>query len=214
MNCEHAVDLLTGAVDDATAAARRQAQEHVASCSDCRDAVVSVHALRLSSLAPVAKPQPDAFARAMSRAVGPAAAQSRPTRGPFWLGMGVGAALAASLAIAIVALLLVSPTANENAGSGSPALELAVNQPQNVSISLTTAQALADAEIHVTLSGSIDLDGFAGQRELSWHTNLDAGINQLTLPIVATGATGGQVLVEVAHGGKTRQFVVDVKAQV
>lgn len=213
MNCEHAVDLLTGAVDDATAADRRQAQAHAASCPDCRDAVISVHALRISALAPVPQPRPDAFARAMSRAVGPAAEPRETRRRPFWVGMGVGAALAASLAVVVVTVLLLPGAGTENPASGSPAMQLALNQPENVSISLTTAAALADAEIHVTLSGSVDLDGFAGQRELSWRTNLDAGVNQLTLPIIATGAAGGQVLVEVVHGGKRRQFVVDVKAQ-
>ena len=37
--------------------------------------------------------------------------------------------------------------------------------------------------------------------------------NQLTLPIVATGLEGGQLLVEVTHGGKRRTFLVDVDAQ-
>ena len=45
-----------------------------------------------------------------------------------------------------------------------------------------------------------------------WSTDLDRGINQLTLPVVAIDATGGQVLVEVTHGDKRRTFVLDVRA--
>jgi hypothetical protein len=34
------------------------------------------------------------------------------------------------------------------------------------------------------------------------------------LPVVATGENGGQLLVEVLHGGKRRTFLVDVIARV
>ena len=67
------------------------------------------------------------------------------------------------------------------------------------------------AEIHVVLTGSIGLQGFAEQRELRWTTDLDRGVNQLTLPLVALGPSGGQVMVEVQHGDKRRTFVVDVQ---
>ena len=36
-------------------------------------------------------------------------------------------------------------------------------------------------------------------------------MNQLTLPIIALGPHGGQVLVEIQHGDKRRAFVVDVR---
>jgi hypothetical protein len=36
-------------------------------------------------------------------------------------------------------------------------------------------------------------------------------VNQLTLPIIALGPHGGQVLVEIQHGDKRRAFVVDVR---
>jgi hypothetical protein len=47
---------------------------------------------------------------------------------------------------------------------------------------------------------------------LRWSTDLDRGINQLTLPVVALDASGGQVLVEVTHGRQRRTFVLDVRA--
>ena len=105
------------------------------------------------------------------------------------------------------------PARDEPMDSGTPQLSLRVNEAREVSISLTTAEALRDAEIHVSLHGSIGLEGYAGERELKWHTDLDAGTNQLTLPIVATGTEGGQLLVEVTHDGKHRTFLVDVQAE-
>jgi hypothetical protein len=170
---------------------------------------MSVHALRLVSLAPAPAAPPDAFDRTLERL---AAGQSAASRPPvqFWQGVGLGAALAAAMAYAIVTWL---PEAGDPEAAATPQLALRVNETRDISISLTTAEALPDAEIHISLSGSIGLEGYAGQRELSWHADLDAGTNQLTLPIVATGSEGGQLLVEVTHGGKRRTFLVDVQAE-
>jgi len=209
MNCELAVELLTGAADGATAENRRLAREHAAACPDCRAVVMSVHALRLVSMVPTPEAAPGAFERMMSRVVaGQSSAPQRPAR--FWHGVGVGAAVAAGLAFAVVTWL---PSSDEPTDTGTPQLSLRVNETRDVSISLTTNEAMRDAEIHVSLNGSIGLDGYAGERELKWLTDLDAGTNQLTIPIVATGTEGGQLLVEVTHGGKRRTFLVDVQAE-
>ena len=209
MNCERAVELLTGGVDSANAGERREASEHAADCADCRGAVMSVHALRLMSLAPVTATPRGGFERMLARLpVGPEA--RRPAAGRFWLGAAAGAAVAASLALAIGAWLLVPRDLPER--SATPRLSLALNEARDISISLTTAEALADAEIHLSLNGAIGLAGYDGQRELHWRADLDAGTNQLTLPIVATGIGGGQVLVEVVHSGRRRTFLVDVQA--
>lgn len=209
MNCELALELLTGVGDGATAEDRRLAREHAAACSECRAAVVSVHALRLVSVLPVPAAPPGAFDRMMSRvSSGQSSAPRAPAR--FWLGVGVGAALAAGLAVAVVTGWSLSSDAGDVV---TPQLSLRVNETRDVSISLTTDEALRDAEIHVSLNGAIGLQGYAGERELKWHADLDAGTNQLTLPIVATGTQGGQLLVEVTHGGKRRTFLVNVQAE-
>jgi hypothetical protein len=209
--CERVVELLTGPVTAGNAGERREASEHAANCEDCRGAVMSVHALRLLSLTPVPAPHEAALDRAIASATAVArpVSSGRPARG-FWLGMGLGAAAAASVAFAILLWLSADRGAMPAA---TPQLSLALNESQDISIALTTADALVDAEIHVTLSGSIGLAGFGEQKELMWHADLDAGANRLTLPIVATGVDGGQVLVEVIHDGKRRSFLVDVQAR-
>jgi hypothetical protein len=79
-----------------------------------------------------------------------------------------------------------------------------------VSVALSSPEPLDDAEIHVALVGAIALRGFDDQRELRWRTNLDRGVNQLTLPLIALQAGSAQVTVEVQHGDKRRTFVVDI----
>jgi hypothetical protein len=210
VNCERVVALLTGPIDDASAAERRIAAGHAATCPECRDAVTAVHALRLSSLAPLPTAPPGAVDRALSMSAG----MHSPLRNGdsrFWLGMGVGAALAAGV---VLAILVLAPFEGGVVPEATPQLEMALNEVRDINISLDTKEALVDAEIHVTLRGAVGLSGYPGQRQLQWHTNLDAGPNQLTLPIVAVGTEGGQVMVEVVHGGKRRTFLVDVQARV
>jgi hypothetical protein len=121
--------------------------------------------------------------------------------------MGAGAALAAGIAIAVVTF---APVRAPQDSSATPQIAMAMNEQRDISISLTSPETLTDAEIHVVLSGEIGLEGFEGRKELRWRTNLDRGDNQLTLPVIALGTGGGQLLVEVVHGDKRRTFVVDI----
>ncbi len=95
--------------------------------------------------------------------------------------------------------------------AANPQVRLALHEVRPVNVSLDSPESLQGAEIHVVLTGAIGLEGYAEQRELRWVTDLDRGVNQLTLPLVALGPNGGQVMVEVQHGDKRRAFVVDVQ---
>ena len=206
MKCEHVLTVLQRA-GNSSDPARREATEHLASCEDCRNAAHALATLRADRDLPIERPRDGAFQDAIRAAVS-ASSRTTPRRSGFWLGMGVGAALAASVAVA--AVMMLRPF-SQSAPPGAPAVTLAINEARDVNVALSSPEPLSNAEIHVALSGDIGLRGFAEQRELRWSTDLDRGVNQLTLPIVAIGPHGGQVLVEVLHGDKRRAFVVDVR---
>ena len=208
MKCERAIDVLTQSPNRIDPVEQRFATEHLNKCADCQDAIDALRVLHAERTIVVPQPPEGALERALLAAASQPQ-RAAPPRRMFWAGMSVGAALAAGIAIAVIGL---APGFRAVVPATTPAIELALNEPRDVSISLATAQALDDAEIHVILSGSIALRGFDGRKELRWRTNLDAGANQLTLPVIATGAEGGQVLVEVIHAQKRRTFVVDVRA--
>jgi hypothetical protein len=151
-----------------------------------------------------------AIQRAVDRAL-TASPELRYRRG-FWTGLASGAALAATIATVAVGVSLFR--AGGDAPAAVPEVRMALNQRRDVTVTLESPEPLAAAEVHVELRGAVELDGYAGQRELRWSTDLDRGVNQLTLPIVAVDASGGQVLVEVVHGDKRRTFVLDVRATV
>ena len=209
MKCEDVLSILQR-LGPGAEAARRAADEHLADCEDCRNAAHALAVLRADRDLPIPPPAEGACGRAIHAATTPRE-RRRETPAPrklFWLGAVTGAAIAAGIAAAVILMrpLLVPPA------DSVPAVTLAENETRDVSVAVRSPEALADAEIRVSLSGEIALQGFEGQRELRWRTNLDRGINQLTLPIVAVGASGGQLFVEVQHRDKRRSFVVDVHA--
>ena len=205
MRCEEAVEILRE-TEEAGILPLQAARAHLEGCEECAAALRAVSALRAEHDAPVPRVPAQSFARAMERATH--APRTDVRRGPsFWLGTAVGGALAAGIAV-VVATMWPQTTMPP---IGNPEVRLALNEVRQVSMSLDSPEALADAEIRVVLTGGVGLQGFAGQRELRWTTDLDRGVNQLTLPLVGLEATGGQVTVEVYHGTKQRTFVIDIE---
>jgi hypothetical protein len=186
MHCEDAVEQIHTA-RSRSGADLRAAMAHAADCADCHAALRALDAVRTlrDELAPA--PSEGALERA------------------------IGAALAATVAAAVVGIWLTT-SGGSDAPAAVPAVRLALNQPQDVTVTVESPEPLANAEVRVELRGAVALEGYEGQRELRWATNLDRGINQLTLPVVALDVAGGQVFVEVTHGDKRRAFVLDVRA--
>jgi hypothetical protein len=205
MKCEDAVEVLR-ATNYAGTLSLHAARAHLENCADCSAALRAVATLRAEHYAPAPRLPPRSFARALERATSAPAREARGGRS-FWLGTAVGGALAAGVAVAIAVWWSQSPPAP----LGNPEVRLALNEVREVSMALESPEALTDAEIHIVLTGGVALQGFAGQRELRWMTDLERGVNQLTLPLVGIDASGGQVTVEVQHGTKLRTFVIDVR---
>jgi hypothetical protein len=214
MRCEEAMTWLERAPDGRKSAQRRAALEHVAKCASCSDARRALEVLAAERWRRVPAPPPGGLKRAVRAAAEAASLRTAPrrrSRSGFWAGVGVGASLAAALSA--VWILVGQPQPAGAPIEATPEIAMALNETRNVNISLNAPMALADAEIHVVLTGDIGLAGFGAQRELRWHTDLAAGVNQLTLPVVALGGHGGQLLVEVQQGDKRRSFLVDVRAK-
>jgi hypothetical protein len=206
MRCEEAVEQIsTGRAQQG--GDLRAAMAHAESCEDCRAALRALDAVRPLRGEPAPVPSDGAMERAIDRALASNPAE-RYRRG-FLSGLAAGAALAATVATVAVGLWL--RTGDDATASAVPEVRMALNQPRDVKVTVESPEALTDAEVRVELRGALALDGYDGQRELRWMTDLVRGINELTLPVIALDATGGQVLVEVAHGDKRRAFVLDVR---
>jgi len=206
MNCQDIANLLDDSEILGLPPARQaEVDAHVASCESCAHEWRAARALYSWRDLPTVSTRPGFFAEVMRQATRPGVARVR--RNAFWTGAGIGGALAAGIVIAVMS---VRPALEQNVVGGTPALTIALNEPHDVSVAIDSSEALMGAQIRVVLTGGIQLAGFDDQSVLSWTTDLDRGANRLTLPVVAVGPDGGQVLVEVAHERKRQIFVVDV----
>lgn len=188
---------------------QQQLQAHLRRCVDCQAIARSQDAMRLLRKQIDRNPADDLFERTMRSSHATATARPAPTR--FWQGAGVGAALAASLVLAVFAtgkLQLADAPATDPA-----TIQIALGQPQAVNLAIDLERDLPGATITVMLSGGVELDGYPGERSLSWTTDLQAGVNKLTLPVVALDDLGGELLVKVAHGQRSRNFRVNLQGR-
>lgn len=124
-----------------------------------------------------------------------------------------GFAAAASLVLGVAIGVLWSPW------SGQPqplnAMEAVVLEPnvtQSVQLAFRSPGELKNAEIRLEASDSVEIEGYPGQRELRWTTDLAQGTNTLDLPVRLLGDEGS-VVATISYGGGTRSFSVNLRAR-
>jgi hypothetical protein len=129
----------------------------------------------------------------------------------FWLGTAFGGAVAASLfAIAF----FFGWTDGEQIPTESTAeFVVALGEPRQMNLAFETDRRLDGATISILLSGDVEIDGYGIQRELTWSEDLDAGLNRLTLPVLANGNDGGQMIVRMTHPLSEQIFVINLPTE-
>ena len=203
MSCEFSKDrlraLARGLLDDEE---RKQVQAHVNSCEDCRAALRGAEALAELAARETGTPRADLFESVVEQAV------SQPVRSPrdnrFWAGAGVGA-----IAASILAVALFFGWEETRVPSGiAPEFSVSVDEPRQMDLAFETDRDLEGAKITILLSGSVEIDGYGPRRELSWTENLEAGVNRLSLPVIASGIEGGQMVVRLEHPQSEQVIIV------
>lgn len=174
---------------------------HTETCADCRLALRGSEALVELRDRPLGAAPDGLFERVVERAVAEA---PRETASRFWHGAGVGA-----LAASLLAVALFFGWSESRAPIDRPVeFVVSVEEPRQMNIAFETDRALEGATITILLAGSVEIDGYGSQRELSWSENLDAGTNRLTLPVIASGVEGGQMVVRLEHPLSEQVFIV------
>ena len=207
MNCSDLIERIPALASGMLPADEREGcLAHVAACEACADALRGAEAMRFlrrrdAGMAPEGLLQ-DVLDVVSDRQEANAAGRR------FWMGTAVGGAVAASL-LAVVMMLgvLVRPV---DLAPQLAEFHLSVEEPRTMHVAIETERALAGAEISVLLSGAVEIDGAGGRREFKWTEDLEAGVNQLSLPLLAIGDGGGQMLVRLTHPDSEQIFVIDL----
>jgi hypothetical protein len=206
MKCEDIVELAqsgeSGVIDET---GRQFVIEHIAECADCQNAIRAVDAIRWVRNQTVEAASDDLFTRTMG-AVARSATSPHPRARGFWLGAGVGGAIAATIFAAIITLS--SPT---SPNSDTAEFVVSMSEPRDLNIAIDVDTAMPGATVSVSIYGGIELAGYASRRHLSWTTDLDAGVNKLSLPIIALDNSGGQVIVRLEHPQSQQEFLIQLR---
>ena len=158
-------------------------------------------------------PMPDAHAGYYDQALVRATHEGSRRQRNRWLLTGFGSAVAAAAALWIVSGVFFSSPDLPATDAAMPGVTIALEQPRTVNLVFASATALDSAVLTVSLPGGIELDGFPGQREITWETSLNEGKNLLPLTLVALTPAGGELLATLEHEDRDRTFRlrVDVK---
>ena len=150
---------------------------------------------------PTPEAPPGFYDRALARAthVGNARLRNR------WMLTGFGAAVAAAMALWLVTGSFFS-VPDDASGDAMPGVTLTLEQPRTVNFVFASAAAMDSAMLTVLLPNGIELEGFPGQREITWETSLREGKNLLPLTLVALTPAGGELLARLEHDNRDRTF--------
>ena len=198
-------DFVDGHLDPATSA---MLDAHIGTCGDCRRVLDSERALRasLQQYGDATVPQPDAafFDHAMAKAAHNGSRRQRNR----WVMTGVGGTIAAGLVLWMLGgMFLKTPEIPEPT---IPAIAMTLEEPRTLNLVFSSATALANATMTVVLPPGVEVEGFAGQQEITWMTSLTAGKNVLPLTLIATSPQGGELMATLRHEDDDKSFRVQV----
>ena len=208
MNCDFIADNM-GKVVYARLPKEKMAEcrRHLFTCSDCADAVRGAEALALlRNCGP--RSVPEGLFDKLSSALQETSQDLETARSRTWTYAGLGSAVAATALVAIMATGWVGQGVNESEYVAQFAA--AISEPTIMNVAIEADRPLQDATISILLSGDVALDGFGDEREVTWITNLEQGVNRLQLPVIALDASGGKMIVRLDHPDTEQVYVVDV----
>jgi hypothetical protein len=201
---DHIPEIVSGTL---TTAVLAECKRHVAECEACGDALRGAQALAELRYRDTGDVPDGLFDRLQSDVIEDVA----PNGGArFWLGSAFGGAVAATIFGLAIALGWVEsePTVAPEVAE----FVVAVDERRVMDLAIESERALDGARISILLSGGVTLDGYDDRRELTWNTDIRAGVNKLSLPIRAINGQGGRMVVRLSHPDSEQVFLVNVKA--
>ncbi len=197
MNCEQLNTQLDAFLDADSSIDLDGLQQHVEHCDACQQRLEEARAIRQALREMPIEP---ASANFENRVLAEVRRQHRHHQSHFIAGFG--SAVAAGLALWFASTLFMpstSPLATEN-------INIAMHSVSTVKLMFEVPDALADVTLSIELPANVELQGYPGQQQLSWKTQLKKGQNILALPVLATEAGSGELIAQLKYGNKTKSL--------
>jgi len=215
MKCTELQKYLDDYLDDEMSLGQQKAVEaHMKYCATCKQALQTHQMIReaLRSL-PVEKASPD-FEEKVFAAVrnqhGQHGVHNKHSGNRFTAGFATAAV--AGLALWFASTVYTPQFDGEAPQASNPQIiNLAMNQARTVKLVFDAPTDLTGVTLSVALPENIELEGYVGQKQLVWQTDLSKGQNILALPVIAIGNGQGELVAELSYGDKTKQFHIVLK---
>lgn len=208
MKCDIVADYIPEIVAGSlTTAVLAECKRHIADCDECGQALRGAQGLAELTYRETGDMPEGLFERIQAEVLDDAGAGDGKR---FWLGSAFGGAIAATVFGVAIAFGWVG---SEPAVSPEVAeFVVAVDERRVMDLAIESERALEGASISILLSGGVTLDGYDDRRELTWNTDIRAGVNKLSLPIRAINGQGGRMVVRLSHPDSEQVFLVNVRA--
>jgi hypothetical protein len=201
---DHIPEIVSGTL---TTAVLAECKQHIADCESCSDALRGAQALAELRYRDTGDVPAGLFDRMRSDVT---EGSRQAGAGRFWLGSAFGGAVAAT--IFGLAITLGWIDSDPSAVPEVAEFIVAVDERRVMDLAIESERSLDDARISILLSGGVTLDGYDDRRELTWNTDIRAGVNKLSLPIRAINGQGGRMVVRLSHPDSEQVFLVNVRA--
>ncbi len=155
-------------------------------------------------------PMPQAEAAFYDRALLNASREGTRRQRNRWMFAGFGSAMAAGIAALLLFGMFTNSPDIPAPESSIPGITIALEQPRTINLMFGSAEPLENAMLTVSLPDGIELDGFPGQKEVTWETSLAAGKNVLPLTLVAVKPVSGEVFARLSHMNREQTFQIHI----
>ena len=183
--------------------------EHLEDCGPCRDYWSDLLLQRELAELQTPEPPPGFLPIAIKNATAGGGREPLPPRALSRL-----PALAASVLVALIGVFAWQSLPSSAPGPSVLSFAPQATSPrrEEVQVVIYSSEARNSAEVTIELAENLELEGYAGERNLRWNTALSQGANVLSLPLLVR-SSGGEVLVRSSFGGKEHEVRVEVNGE-
>ena len=73
--------------------------------------------------------------------------------------------------------------------------------------------SIDSVEMSIDISDNLAIRGYGSQKNISWNTSLNKGINVIALPVSAIALGDGEITTHIRLNGKEKIFIIKTRYQ-
>lgn len=206
MNCQQAQEQFDQLLDASlTVLDCERLQRHLTTCEHCSEQLETLKVLRSHLQRIPIEEAGTEFETRMLEALDHGRDSKQATSS--WFPAAMGGAIAASiLTWTLMTPGVVIPKAQEPSLAVVHNIALEVNRAESIRLAFNSPEAMQQVTVSIGLPAHLEIEGFPDQQQLTWKTDLVAGQNVLTLPLIARYSASGELVARISDANKSKVF--------